>query len=244
MNDDLFGGGAPAARARRAPTPPARAEPAQHGDTAAYSAKDIEVLEGLEPVRRRPGMYIGGTDETALHHLAAEILDNSMDEAVAGHATFIEMYAGARQPADRPRQWPRHPGRPAPQIQEQIRARGHPHHAAFRRQVLAARPMPPPAACTASAPRWSTRSPPASPPRSRARKHSTARRYVRGIPRASWSNAGPIQNRRGTAIRFVPDTEIFGDKPRSARRGSTGSAARRPICSAACASNGRCDPAC
>jgi topoisomerase-4 subunit B len=58
---------------------------------AAYSAKDIEVLEGLEPVRRRPGMYIGGTDEGSLHHLAAEILDNAMDEAVAGHASFIEM---------------------------------------------------------------------------------------------------------------------------------------------------------
>ncbi|MGB8366396.1 MAG: DNA topoisomerase IV subunit B [Rhizomicrobium sp.] len=56
-----------------------------------YTAKDIEVLEGLEPVRRRPGMYIGGTDERALHHLAAEILDNAMDEAVAGHATRIEM---------------------------------------------------------------------------------------------------------------------------------------------------------
>src|SRR6201995_829208 len=56
-----------------------------------YSAKDIEVLEGLEPVRRRPGMYIGGTDEIALHHLAAELLDNAMDEAVAGHATFIEV---------------------------------------------------------------------------------------------------------------------------------------------------------
>ena len=54
-----------------------------------YSAKDIEVLEGLEPVRQRPGMYIGGTDERALHHLVAEILDNSMDEAVAGHATRI-----------------------------------------------------------------------------------------------------------------------------------------------------------
>ncbi len=60
-----------------------------------YTAKDIEVLEGLEPVRRRPGMYIGGTDEHALHHLVAEILDNSMDEAVAGHASRIEVELGA-----------------------------------------------------------------------------------------------------------------------------------------------------
>ncbi len=56
-----------------------------------YTAADIEVLEGLEPVRRRPGMYIGGTDEKAMHHLFAEVIDNSMDEAVAGHATFIEV---------------------------------------------------------------------------------------------------------------------------------------------------------
>ncbi|HEV7372114.1 DNA topoisomerase IV subunit B [Arenibaculum sp.] len=59
-----------------------------------YSAQDIEVLEGLEPVRRRPGMYIGGTDERALHHLVAEILDNAMDEAVAGHATRIDLELG------------------------------------------------------------------------------------------------------------------------------------------------------
>ena len=59
--------------------------------TGGYSAKDIEVLEGLEPVRKRPGMYIGGTDERSLHHLFAEILDNSMDEAVAGHAKVIEV---------------------------------------------------------------------------------------------------------------------------------------------------------
>src|SRR5918995_1027225 len=69
----------------RAPSPkPSRGE-------SGYTARDIEVLEGLEPVRRRPGMYIGGTDEKALHHLFAEVIDNSMDEALAGHATFIEV---------------------------------------------------------------------------------------------------------------------------------------------------------
>ncbi|MBC8338442.1 MAG: DNA topoisomerase IV subunit B [Alphaproteobacteria bacterium] len=62
-----------------------------------YSAKDIEVLEGLDPVRRRPGMYIGGTDERALHHLAAEVIDNSMDEAVAGHASRIDMHLAEDQ---------------------------------------------------------------------------------------------------------------------------------------------------
>ena len=66
------------------------AEPAK-SKKGEYTAADIEVLEGLEPVRRRPGMYIGGTDERALHHLAAEMLDNAMDEAVAGHATRIEI---------------------------------------------------------------------------------------------------------------------------------------------------------
>src|SRR5436305_5929941 len=58
---------------------------------SSYTAADIEVLDGLEPVRRRPGMYIGGTDANAMHHLFAEVIDNAMDEAVAGHAKTIEV---------------------------------------------------------------------------------------------------------------------------------------------------------
>ena len=64
-------------------------------ESAGYSEDHIEVLEGLEPVRRRPGMYIGGTDEKAMHHLFAEVIDNSMDEAVAGHASWIEVELSA-----------------------------------------------------------------------------------------------------------------------------------------------------
>ena len=74
-----------------APRNSARTRAAKDTTSQGYTAKDIEVLEGLEPVRRRPGMYIGGTDERALHHLAAEIMDNAMDEAVAGHASRIEI---------------------------------------------------------------------------------------------------------------------------------------------------------
>ena len=75
----------------QAQTAPAQSPSSVPNTKADYTAADIEVLEGLEPVRRRPGMYIGGTDEKALHHLFAEVIDNSMDEAVAGHASWIEV---------------------------------------------------------------------------------------------------------------------------------------------------------
>ena len=92
---DLFSDDPATAPPPASPLAPPAHEPRLSAASAAaasgYSAKDIEVLEGLEPVRRRPGMYIGGTDERALHHLFAEVLDNSMDEAVAGHAKTIEV---------------------------------------------------------------------------------------------------------------------------------------------------------
>ena len=146
------------------------------------TAKDIEVLEGLEPVRRRPGMYIGGTDERALHHLVAEVLDNAMDEAVAGHASRIEVELDADGYVDGARQRPRHPDRPAPEVQEQVGARGDPDHAAFRRQVLRQGLRRPRAACTASACRWSTRCPTSSTVEVARDQQLWAQSYSRGKP--------------------------------------------------------------
>ncbi|MER9893690.1 DNA topoisomerase IV subunit B [Mesorhizobium sp. M0119] len=100
-NNDLFanlGKQPQPVRAAVRPADPlvqAAKRPAARDASESYSAADIEVLEGLEPVRRRPGMYIGGTDDKAMHHLFAEVIDNSMDEAVAGHATFIDVELSA-----------------------------------------------------------------------------------------------------------------------------------------------------
>ncbi|MBZ9812544.1 DNA topoisomerase IV subunit B [Mesorhizobium sp. CA7] len=101
-SNDLFGKMEKPAQPVRAPSRPAdplvqaaKRTTATRDGSEGYSAADIEVLEGLEPVRRRPGMYIGGTDDKAMHHLFAEVIDNSMDEAVAGHATFIDVELSA-----------------------------------------------------------------------------------------------------------------------------------------------------
>ena len=127
--DDLFAATGP--KSRTAPGKPASRG---SGAEADYTARDIEVLEGLEPVRRRPGMYIGGTDEKALHHLFAEVIDNSMDEALAGHASFIEVN-WRRRVLDRDPQRPRHPGRSASKVSQKIGPRSDHVHPACGWQV-------------------------------------------------------------------------------------------------------------
>ncbi len=102
---------------------------------SSYTAKDITVLEGLEPVRKRPGMYIGGVGAAGLHHLAWEILDNAIDEAMNGYASTIQVTLHRRRLlADDLRRRTRHPGGQAPADQEE-RARGHLHRPARRREI-------------------------------------------------------------------------------------------------------------
>src|ERR1700761_6333831 len=172
-----------------------------------YSAKDIEVLEGLEPVRRRPGMYVGGTDERALHHLVAEALDNAMDEAVAGHATRIELELAAGNwvavrdngrgiPVD---PHPRFPDKSALEViltmlhsggkfgGDAYKTSGGLHgvgssvvNALSDRLIVEI-----------------------------ARDKQLYRQeYSRGIPKTRIENLGAVANRRGTSITFHPDAEI------------------------------------
>ncbi len=181
-----------------------------NGSADSYSAKDIEVLEGLEPVRRRPGMYVGGTDERALHHLAAEALDNAMDEAVAGFATRIELELGASGwvtvrdngrgiPVD---PHPRFPKKSALEIiltmlhsggkfgGDAYKTSGGLHGVGI--SVVNALSDSLEVEVARDRRLWQ-------------------QSYRRGVPQAKVKDCGPVQNRRGTVLSFHPDPEIFAD---------------------------------
>jgi topoisomerase IV subunit B len=176
-----------------------------------YSAKDIEVLEGLEPVRRRPGMYIGGTDERALHHLAAEVLDNAMDEAVAGHADRIEVELhkdGSVVVRDNGRGIPvdPHPKFPKTSALEIILTTLH-SGGKFSGDVYKTsgglHGVGVSVVNALSDRLWVEVA--------RDKKLWT-QEYSRGKPKTKLKAGGAVSNRRGTTIGFHPDPQIFGDK--------------------------------
>lgn len=175
-----------------------------------YSAKHIEVLEGLEPVRRRPGMYIGGTDERALHHLVAEVIDNSMDEAVAGHANRIEMdfnEDGSVTIQDNGRGIPvdPHPKFPDKSALEVILTTLH-SGGKFSDKVYATSGGLHGVGLSvvnALCDRLTVEV---------ARDKKLWRQeYSRGTPQGAPSDEGAVSNRRGTSVRFHPDPDIFGE---------------------------------
>ena len=174
-----------------------------------YSAKDIEVLEGLEPVRRRPGMYIGGTDDNALHHLAAEIIDNAMDEAVAGHADFIDVMLEAENwltVRDNGRGIPvdPHPKFPKLSALEVILTTLHSGGKFSGKAYDTSGGLHGVGSSVVNA--LSSRMEVEV-----ARDRTLfAHAFERGKPAQKLKNLGPIHNRRGTTVRFKPDTEIFG----------------------------------
>ena len=197
--NDLFGS------AKAAPKASAKQPAVQD----AYSAKDIEVLEGLEPVRRRPGMYVGGTDENALHHLAAEILDNSMDEAVAGHATSIEFAVQAGNwlsVRDNGRGIPvdPHPKFKALSALEVILTTLH-SGGKFGGDAYATSGGLHGVGSSVVNALSETLEVEVARDRTLWRQS-----YAQGKPTTKLVNAGPVQNRRGTTIRFKPDPAIFG----------------------------------
>ncbi len=174
-----------------------------------YTASDIEVLEGLEPVRRRPGMYIGGTDEKAMHHLFAEVIDNSMDEAVAGHATFIEVRLdadGFLSVTDNGRGIPvdPHPKFKPKSALEVIMTMLHSGGKFDGKAYNTSGGLHGVGVSVVNA-------------LSETLEVEVARgqqlyrmMFSRGVPDGKLQKLGSIMNRRGTRIRFKPDTAIFG----------------------------------
>jgi topoisomerase-4 subunit B len=174
-----------------------------------YTAKHIEVLEGLEPVRRRPGMYIGGTDERALHHLVAEVLDNAMDEAVAGHADWIEVeleadgYCTVRDngrgiPVDP------HPKFKKKSALEVIMTTLHSGGKFDSKVYSTAGGLHGVGVSVVNA-----LSDDLTVEVARDKK-LWVQTYSRGKPKGPLKSAGAVSNRRGTTVRFHPDPEIFG----------------------------------
>ncbi|APE28737.1 DNA topoisomerase IV subunit B [Aurantiacibacter gangjinensis] len=176
-----------------------------------YDSSSIEVLEGLEPVRRRPGMYIGGTDDRALHHLAAEVLDNAMDEAVAGHANRIEMHLeeGNRLTiSDNGRGIPvdEHPKFPGKSTLEVILTTLHSGGKFSGKAYATSGGLHGVGVSVVNALSSLTRVEVAR------NKQVFAQEFSQGVPQAAIAKIGDTPNRRGTSVTFVPDTEIFGDR--------------------------------
>lgn len=179
------------------------------GASQTYDASSIEVLEGLEPVRKRPGMYIGGTDERALHHMVAEILDNAMDEAVAGHANRIELELhddnsvtvrdnGRGIPVDP------HPKFPAKSALEVILCTLHAGGKFSNKAYSTSGGLNGVGSSVVNA------LSDLMTVQVALNKELYEQSFSRGIPRGPIQKLGPIQNRRGTTVTFHPDPEIFG----------------------------------
>ena len=182
--------------------------PAGGGD---YDSSSIEVLEGLEPVRRRPGMYIGGTDERALHHLAAEVLDNAMDEAVAGHANRIEVTLdednrltitdnGRGIPVDE------HPKFPGKSSLEVILTTLHSGGKFSGKAYATSGGLHGVGVSVVNALSSHTRIEVAK------NKEVFAQEFSKGLATGPLRKVGDTPNRRGTTVAFTPDEEIFGDR--------------------------------
>jgi len=191
--------------------------PASSPDEA-YNGSAIEVLEGLEPVRRRPGMYIGGIDERALHHLAAEVLDNAMDEAVAGHANRIEVTleegpegtAGKITISDNGRGIPvdEHPKYPGKSALEVILTTLHSGGKFSGKAYATSGGLHGVGVSVVNALSVLTRVEVARG------KELYAQEFSRGLPQGPLQKIGNAPNRRGTTVTFIPDPQIFGDDAR------------------------------
>src|SRR5438874_2193041 len=206
---DLFD--QPAVRRRRLAAKARRAGRLAGAPEGRYTARDIEVLEGLEPVRRRPGMYIGGTDEKGLHHLFAEVIDNSMDEALAGHASFIEVEMeadGFVSVTDNGRGIPvdPHPKFKNKSALEVIMCTLHAGGKFDSRVYETSGGLHGVGVSVANA--LSERM------EVEVAREQTLHRmaFERGKPKGKLQRLGRVLNRRGTKVRFRPDPEIFGAK--------------------------------